>query len=220
MSLVTILGLVKRAQIGPITISCSVRETHTNEAELTDHAIETGSDVTDHRTVKPASLDMEGIISDANVDLLEESFSVQGASIAPTPDSSVSKYDPSLPNQVKLAYLKLMDLFIQQDVFTVVTALRKYDNMVFTKFNITKDKDTQKILSFQATLRQVNFVSPQNIAAADLPKAAAPVDAGKQTTTPAAPSAAAQGTSVLNDGAKSLFGGAKDIIDAVAGLFK
>lgn len=199
MSLVSIFTGTKRDKLGPVTITCAVRETHTRTADVAEHPLEVGTDVSDHRTVKPDELSIDGIISDAITDIVDD--------IINAPDADIGRFSPVGKSQVQEAYEKLMDMFDKSDVFTAVTSLKLYKNMVFTRFMVTRDKDTGTILSFSATLKQVTFVSSQNIDVHVLPKAAAGKDVGKK-------SAGAAGTPVpkVGDGSVALDG-----VTAIAG---
>lgn len=197
MSLVSFFGGVKMAKIGPVTISCSVSETHSSEAQVTEHPVETGSDVADHRTVRQDRLSMEGIISDASTDLVQEAFS--------TPDADIGKFSPVGRSAVQESYEKLVEMTKSTDVFDVVTSLRLYTDMTFTKFSVKRDAQTNAVIAFSAEMVGIQFVSSIAIGV-DIP--AAPTKSiGKQAAAKATPKVQAASTTVLND----LSGGKKGL---------
>jgi hypothetical protein len=131
----------KAPESGFVMVDVSLSEDHVREAELTDSPVETGSDVTDHRRIRPAQLSIRGLVTDTPASML--------ASIAagPTPFSSLSKD----------AYEKLRAQFEAHELVTVVTSLRVYDNMAWTSFRVHKSPETGKALEFDAALREVRF---------------------------------------------------------------
>ncbi len=209
------LYVVKRAKIGNVTITCSVHESHMYSAQVTDHPMEVGSDVSDHRVVDPFILTLDGVISDATTDVLQDLL----GSIKP--GSSVNAAAASrIP--VEVAYQRFLDMFKAASVLTVVTSLASYERMVFTRFGVTRDKDTNTVLSFSAELKQVTFVKSQTITALAFKAAAEPVDLGKKPTEPlsAAKVAKDQNTVALDGltaGYEKVKKLAPDLVKAVVG---
>lgn len=72
----------------------------------------------------------------------------------------------------------LLELRDRRQPFTVVTALRKYDNMILTSVSAPRSAQNTGAFRFTATMEQVKFVSAQQVAL--IPKAAIP-DAAKST---------------------------------------
>jgi hypothetical protein len=194
MGIASLLGAFKGPLIGTVQIDVSVRETHRTTAEVSENALETGSDVADHRRVLPAELSMDGVISERPTDLIE------------------------LVTQESLdgRYLGLQSLVDNADTFTVVTGLRVYKDMVFTLFEVSRDQTTGKIIRFNSTLRQLEFANtdPAQVVVVandeDAPKAKPKTDTGPKATTPAAASTTANVTSTLSKtglGSRGIAGG-------------
>lgn len=63
-----------RILLDSIEIDCTVSETHTYRAEVTEYEVESGFDVSDHRFIKPVDFSIQGIISDTPLkpDLVKE----------------------------------------------------------------------------------------------------------------------------------------------------
>src|SRR5713101_5273233 len=56
------------ALLDVITIDATLQEVHKADAEVTEHPVELGADITDHVRPKPVELRIEGIISDTPID--------------------------------------------------------------------------------------------------------------------------------------------------------
>ena len=53
--------------IGDIAIDCTVTETHTSTATVTEHPVESGSNITDHIRPEPVQLSVNGIITNTPI---------------------------------------------------------------------------------------------------------------------------------------------------------
>ena len=171
MSLATILGAARGPTIAGVQIDVSVRETHRSTAEVSDAAIETGSETSDHRRRRPNEVALEGIVSNRPTNLIDLA----------TLDSAQDRYR------------ELILLHENNDMFELVTGLRVYQNMMFTSFEVTRDQTTGEIVAFAATMKEVLFARSETVQpnVTDAPKAASTTDAGPKATPPAPPAAAA-----------------------------
>jgi hypothetical protein len=59
----------QHVQIGTIWIDVSVREHHALDAEVTDHPVEQGADISDHIRVNPETLQIDGIVTNQPLEL-------------------------------------------------------------------------------------------------------------------------------------------------------
>lgn len=178
MGLATLLGAAKGPTIGGVQIDVSVRETHRQSSEVTDHAIELGADVQDHVRRLPDEVSLEGIVSDLTTNL---------AGFAALQLSG---------NSAQKRYQELIDLVESADTFELVTGLRSYVDMVFTTFEVDRNQSTGEIVRFRANMKQLRFATSEEVAVipnvTDAPKAAATTDVGPKKPPPA-PAAAATG---------------------------
>jgi hypothetical protein len=121
--------------IGSLTIDAVLSETHTISAEVTDHPVEQGFNVTDHIRRLPDSITLECIVTDAPFDPVE----------GDEPPSST-------------AYAYLNAIVGGSELINVVTSVRTYESMAVTSISITRDARTARALKFTAQLRQVRVV--------------------------------------------------------------
>ena len=185
MGLATLItGRDTGPEIGGVRVDVSVTETHRQSAQVTESPIELGSDIADHRRRLPDELDMEGILSDIPTTLADK--------IALETGEDADK---------NARYLILLDLFNFAEVMEVVTGIRLYENMVFTRLEVTRNQSTGKIIRFSASMRELEFAQSETTAAqpsAEVePKAKPKTDVGPKPPTPASPAAAAGGSRSL-----------------------
>lgn len=153
---VALLSKTVLAQIDTLILDASVSENHQIEVEVTDHPVEVGADMTDHRRRKPYKLTMEGIVT--NTPLPKDSDPVQSLT-APTGSGitwqSRGQGDPTLATT---AYLKLLDLADSARLLTIITALKTYENMTVTSIDVPRNAQIGQALRFTAQLREIRLV--------------------------------------------------------------
>lgn len=174
MGLATILfGAFKGPTINGVQVDVSISEAHEINAEVTDHAVEVGSDISDHKRVLPEVYDLEGYVSDTPSNLIDF------IALQTSGDSAIDRY------------FDLIDLFQSNQTFEVVTGIRVYESMVFESFRVDRDSSTGSGIRFRARMKQVRFAFTEVVPIAD-PKGAKNTDLGPKKTTPA-PDGAANG---------------------------
>jgi hypothetical protein len=145
-TLATIFFKQEPHKIGAISVDCVINDTFTYESQITDYPVEDGYYIQDNVWRKPFVYTMRGIISDAHIgnsfDLTELS-----SSSSPTQD----------------AMDKLISLMDQKILFDIVTSLKIYNNMIFTKFEPTRDSNTGNSLNFNAEFKQLILVSSKSV---------------------------------------------------------
>jgi len=181
--LATLLG-VKGPEIGPIQIDAAITETHSLSAQVVQHPIEDGAEIADHISLNSRTYQLEGVVARAP-------NSVAGA----LTQGLFSRKDQE-------AYLDLETLFENREPFVVVTGLRVYPSMVFSRFTVRRNKDTGQVLSFSAEMVEIRVVKSETVAAAPIPsanaKGAPKTDQGPKPVTPAPEAAAASSGSTLS----------------------
>jgi hypothetical protein len=148
-----IFGAPVKAQIGTqpplltglMQFDCSLSEVHTDEAEVTEHPVETGANITDHIRKLPATVEINGLVTDTPIAILASVTAkspVQGALI---------------PSQKRSddAYTLLQQFMENGDLLRIVTSLRDYDNMALTSLSVTRDAANGQVLNCVASLREV-----------------------------------------------------------------
>lgn len=156
----------KRA-IGPFVAQVTLRETHTDDLEITEHPVELGAAISDHAYKKPAEVVIECAWSNSpqNPGLIN---GLLGA-ISGTLDGLGSILSGSSPDQVRSLYEQLLALQESRVPFDVYTAKRTYQNMLLKTLATTTDRSTENMLSVTATLRQVLIARTQIISVTTAP---------------------------------------------------
>lgn len=172
----TILGSTQRVQFiqsttgTVISIDCTVKEIHKIDSPPTEYPVEDGTTISDNVLLKPATLDIEGIISDAPISLIQSLVStgishflppigVLGASVGVALFNALSKSEsPSV-----VAFGQLLELQQSRTPFDVVTRLKRYESMWIKSLSVPRDATTGKTLQFTVNLVQIILVSPQMI---------------------------------------------------------
>ncbi len=120
-----------------------VREAHESTMTVTENPVETGVSIADHMYANPLRLSIAAVVTDTPMR-------------AQAGDRFASERSRS-----QRAYELLMDLQRRREPFEVQTGLRLYRDMVCTGLRTEQDKDTARVLSFEAELREVLIVSTQ-----------------------------------------------------------
>lgn len=142
-----------KVSIGEIVLDAAIEETHTLQARATEHPVETGSDVTDHVQSLPASLTLEGIISN-------------------TPLSALGLTMFKNEDRAHTAFKQFEEFVHSGTLVDVVTSLKTYRNMVIEDFVVTRNAQNSDALSFSCTAKQISMVSSKfiNISPKQQPK--------------------------------------------------
>jgi hypothetical protein len=155
---VTLLYSGLPTTIDSLTLDASLSENHQTDVEVTDHPVEQGADVTDHRRRKPDSLTLEGIVSNyplpsaTDVEALQE---WQGRQWYSRSSASFGRAES--------AYQQLLDLADSSVLITVVTNLRIYENMTLTSLHVPRDAKSGQMIRFTATFREIRIVANKTI---------------------------------------------------------
>lgn len=155
---VTLLYQPFNAIIDTLVVDCSVKEEHTAEVEVTDHAVERGSAITDHARPKPEELTLEGIVSNTPLSSFQVTRAVtqDGVTLQTTAQSNNAR---GMPGAAELAYTQLRSLRDTAKLVTIVTQLRTYDNMAMTSLKVPREDKIGDVLKFEAKFKQVRIVT-------------------------------------------------------------
>ena len=156
-----------------IVIDATISEEHTIAVETTDHPVERGYNVTDHRRVRPRVIKLTGIMTNYPVKLF--------ASAGGAKDYVTNSWD---------MFKKWRD---RGDLVTVATSLETYENMLITDVSVPRDSKRGNALEFTVTAKELRIVASEEVPAPEIDTKAAdtPKPASKNlgTKTPAAPEA-------------------------------
>lgn len=174
---VTLTFKKTKAKLGAIVLDASVSETHTAEVEITEHPVERGANIVDHKRPKPDAVTIEGLVS--NTPLPEPSDALVQQTQGNVTFDSASRLQAT---RASTAYQDLLDLKDSETLFTLVTALRTYEDMAIKTLTVPRDARSGQTLRFSAQCVQVRTVSNRTVKV--VPKATKKVDVGKKATTP------------------------------------
>jgi hypothetical protein len=121
-------------------IDAAISEEHTLDSEVTEFPVESGSNVTDNVRPLPATVVIEGVVSDTPI---EGMVAVRSAST-------------TLPSQEALDLL--LRIRADREPVAVETSLRRYETMVLESLSIPRDAETGHALRFSATFREIIIV--------------------------------------------------------------
>ncbi|HCU24079.1 MAG TPA: hypothetical protein DF383_03600 [Deltaproteobacteria bacterium] len=150
-----IFGRKTRAQIGGITIDASIEEDHTLTCDITENPVESGANITDHVHLKPAELNIQGVISDTPLD-----FNLFNLPLVGTVTSLIARFQgqKNLSRSIE-GYNKLVELRKNREPFEVVTGLKVYKNMILTELKVQRNASNGKALHFEAQIKEIRIVN-------------------------------------------------------------
>lgn len=122
----------------------SINETFSKTAEVTDHPVESGADVTDHIRRLPEEITLRGWVSNDPIAIL--------ASL---------RFGPPPRKRAEDAYDDLRRIMDNGQLVKVVTSLRDFENMALTSIAVTREKDSGRILDATIGLREIVIASTE-----------------------------------------------------------
>lgn len=168
MSDISLVFLKTNAVIDSLKLDASLSETHQTAIEVTDHPVEEGVDMSDHRRRKPDSVVIKGLVTN-------DPTPAPNAASSPTTFTVIdsegnqkgtlnyyyrSQFDAIAAGR---AYQTLLDLADSKRLITIVTAIRSYDGMTMTQLDVPRDAASGQALEFTATFREIRVVQNQTI---------------------------------------------------------
>jgi len=162
-----------RAQVGAMQLDASLQENHARQATVSQSPIENGSNIADHITLSPIKLSLTGIISDtpltlisslvgtgvgAVTDVVGDSLGGIGKTAAAAGVGSIGGLVQGTPKKPEDAFKYLEELYENRVPFTVVTKLKRYENMVIASLNVPRNAQIGKGLQFSLEMEQVTIV--------------------------------------------------------------
>ncbi len=140
------------ASVGSVEIDASVSEIHSASADITEFPVEDGSLITDHINKRPDVVQIEGYVSNTPIKGFTNFF---GAA----PIGSLANLTIGVSNDLaKTAYDKLLEIVEGNELITIVTTLRTYENMAIESFIVNRSASDGDVLHFTAVARQITLV--------------------------------------------------------------
>lgn len=189
------------AILDSLQIDATLNEIHSAQAEVTEHPVEQGSDISDHVRPKPVELKIEGVVSDTPLDsalLGIATRSLPPLGLAAQAASSITNL-LAKSSFARGAFDTLRKLRDAGQPLTIFTPYRTYTSMVMTDLQVIRDTQGGEGMHFTAAFKQVLTVQSATVQV-QLPQSAqGPLDMGTQSTTPA-PGKVTKNISVLYQG--------------------
>jgi hypothetical protein len=128
------------------------------ESEITSNPVEAGGDVTDHIRPLPVTLHFESVVSDSPIGEIANHESRRV-------DDVTEEFGSALPSED--AYERLLDIRDFRRVVVVEIprgrGRKVFPNMALEELVIREDKETGGGLHFEATFKQINFVTNRRV---------------------------------------------------------
>lgn len=143
-----------KTTIDTLVLDASLSEKHGAEVEVTEHPVEEGADISDHRRVKPRQITIEGIVSNTPVP-------DASAPAVPVTAFGVTWLSRSTGDGTRASdALDKLEKLVESDVLIdIVTSLTAYENMTLVNVDIPRDASSGQALKFTATFREIRFAS-------------------------------------------------------------
>ena len=144
---------VRQVIIDNYPIDVAKMETHTLEAEVTDHPTEKGSTITDHVRLNPIEVTLECLISDTPIGTIADDPTRRLGDI-----EIEGETDTTIPTPSEDAYTRLKRIREARETVTIETSLDRFENMILTRLTVPRSSETSGGLTFEVTFRQVVIV--------------------------------------------------------------
>jgi hypothetical protein len=134
---------IRNKQIGSIEIDAFIEENISFSSEVTDYAIETGEEITDHIFNRPTQLRVRGVIP----------------TNSPLPFRAARKQE---------VYEALKKIHADRLPVTVVSGLEAFPRMALIDLNFPRDQNNAAGLEFEAEFKQIRIVQAKQFDLGDV----------------------------------------------------
>lgn len=167
-----------------LIVDVTTSEVTSKEAEVTSNPVEEGPDVNDNVRIKPVTIQVDGFVSEAPLNLQASIQGLAGAAggavgnLAGGFGGAIGRVAAGFgakllmnsqdPSQAAREFLeKLMD---EKKLVTVVTKRKAYNDMIMVSLTFPRDTSTGQGLKFQARFQKINIVTAQVVQISRLAK--------------------------------------------------
>jgi len=120
-----------RSSVGGVFLDATLTEDHQYNARATSYPVEDFRNITDHIINEPETLQLTGIVSD-------------------TPLSLLSSFNRSVD-----AFNRLVNIYTNKQIVTVVTGIKVYTNMCITSLQVPRNVQTGQSLTFSIEMQKI-----------------------------------------------------------------
>ena len=197
-----------RVSLDSVVLDATTTETHTGTAQVTDHPVEDGADISDHIIQQPDQIDIVGIVTNTPIGIVERIGNILAGAESGGPAGAASAaFDPE---RAEDAYNVLRELKDTGTLVTITTKLRTYENMAITRVSVSRDARTGDAVPLAISAREVRTVEGLAVIIDPAVLRAKPTNnRGRQTPAPAqaqTAAAAEERGSILSSIVNSAFG--------------
>lgn len=165
-------------------LDVAVSEDHSFEADVTEHPVEIGADVSDHVRARPVTVTIEGIVSDTPIGGIADRRGDRLADVGViTVSASAAGPGPLQfkPSDDMLAWFDAMRE--RREPVEIRTSLRTYENMMLRSLSIPRSATNGDALRFTATFVQIIIVeNERTLVRVSVPRASNKTNKGNQTS--------------------------------------
>jgi len=120
-----------KSTIATVTLDATLSEDHEYNSKVTSFPVEDGRVVTDHIIKEPERVQISGIVSD-------------------TPLAILTSFNRSID-----AFNRLVQIYENKEIITVVTGIKIYTDMVMTSLQVPRNLQTGQSLNFIIELQKI-----------------------------------------------------------------
>jgi hypothetical protein len=159
-----------------LKLDAAISESHAISARITDHEVEDGSNISDHKIDSPDTLDITGVISENPISLAEAAVTAGGGvvgSLVPgiggaVVTGAVSKVGSSLVQEEEggrfIRAWQALEFAKREAIpLTIITGLKTYTNMILMDANNTRTARNSQALEFTAKFKNVRIIESETV---------------------------------------------------------
>ena len=154
----------------------AIEEHHYDELMVTDHPVESGSEISDHAYKKPVELMLNWAWSDSpsvNQGLISSAMALAGGNVnnalglvyagASTVNALSSMLSGNSVSQIKAIYANLQALQNSRQLFSITTGKRTYRNMLLKSMQVITDRHLDNALVVQMQCKEIIIAYTQTV---------------------------------------------------------
>lgn len=144
-------------------------EQHSDNADITEHQVETGFNATDHIRPTPKRLTLTGVVTNTPISIPAGQQEIGGSVQKQTASANGQNFDylalqfDSEFDRVKVVHDELADAIGTGALFTVTTTLAKYENMACENESIPRSAALGNTLQVTLSFKQLRIVSTSSV---------------------------------------------------------
>lgn len=151
-----------------LSFDAVLKETHNSQSDITEHAVERGAALADHKRPRPISITLTGEVTDHPVD--DPPPSGSGATTGPV--ATLRKVDGTEATarvfetaffRVREVFGVLQNLSLMQQTITYESELSFYDNLEVESAQLTRESGLAATLMCEIVLREVRVAETDSV---------------------------------------------------------